>query len=143
MHHIEGKCHCGNIHVALELSAAPGDYAPRACDCDFCRKHGASYLSDPHGTLRIDVADARLLGRYRQGSGMAECLLCRECGVLVGVTYREEGRLYAAVNTRVLEGGVGFGEGKSVSPKLLAGDEKVRRWKELWFANVTLVADGA
>lgn len=143
MHRLEGGCHCGNIHVVVELPNAPGDYCPRACDCEFCRKHGASYVSDPLGSLRIEVENSQFLGRYRQGCGMAECLFCAKCGVLVGVLYQESGHLYATVNSAALVGDGGFGEKKSVSPRLLAASEKIGRWKELWFSNVTLAADDA
>lgn len=143
MHRLKGKCHCGNIRVSLEVSKAPNEYSPRACDCDFCRKHGASYLSDRHGSLQIEVKDSQCLGKYRQGSETAECILCARCGVLVGVIYQEGERLYATVNSRVIENDIGFGEEKSVSPKVLAASEKIRRWKELWFSNVTFIAHDA
>lgn len=143
MHRIEGGCHCGNIRVAVEIQNAPTYYCPRACDCDFCRKHCASYISDPLGSLRIAVENSQLLGRYRQGSGIAECLFCARCGVLVGVIYQEDGQVYGTVNSAALMSEEGFGEKKSVSPKLLATSEKVGRWKELWFSNVTLVANDA
>lgn len=143
MHRLEGGCHCGNIRVAVEIQKEPTDYCPRECDCEFCRKHGASYISDPLGSLRIAVEKSQFLGRYRQGSGIADCLFCARCGVLVGVTYQENGHLYGTVNSAALVSDGGFGETKSVSPKLLAASEKVGRWKELWFSNVTLVANDA
>src|SRR5690606_15291893 len=99
----------------VDLPKAPGDYFPRACDCDFCRKHGASYVSDPHGALRIEVENSRLFGRYRQGNGIAECLLCSRCGVLVGAIYQESGRLYGTVNSAALANPDAFGEQKPVS----------------------------
>jgi len=37
-----------------------------------------------------------------------------------------------------IDGGPHFGEEKSVSPKLLSAEDKVGRWKENWFANVTV-----
>ncbi|MFC5300276.1 GFA family protein [Azospira restricta] len=142
-YHLRGGCHCGALRIDIGLPRPPETYGPRACDCDFCRKHGAAYFSDPDGSLRVMVGDARFLGRYRQGSGIAECLLCTNCGVLLGVAYREDERLYAAINYRVVEGGVVFGEAQPVSPKTLTANEKVRRWKALWFADVALVGDSA
>lgn len=140
---LTGGCHCGNIRVDLELSRPPDNYSPRVCDCDFCSKHSAAYLSDPGGSLRIHVKDAHHLGKYRQGDAIADCLLCTNCGVLVGVSYQDDGRLYAAINSRVVERGTNFGEMKSVSPKLLAAREKAARWKEVWFPDVTLVTGKA
>ena len=143
MYKVRGGCHCGNILVDLELSRAPGTYNPRVCDCDFCRKHGASYLSDPDGSLHIHVKDAHFLGKYRQGSGIADCLLCSNCGVLVGVAYQNDGQLFAAVNSQVVEEGTSFGEKKVVSPKTLTAREKTERWKGIWFPNVTLIFNNA
>ena len=66
-------------------------------------------------------------------------MLCRVCGVLVAPLYRDAGRLYAAVNANVVAGG-GFGAQQPVSPQTLGASDKVRRWKDLWFSDVTLRA---
>ena len=137
-HKLNGQCHCGNILVDVELTHAPATYNPRACDCDFCHKHGASYVSDPQGTLRIHIKDERHLGKYRQGSGIADCLLCRNCGVLVAIIFQHDRQLYAAVNSKAIDGVPHFGEGKSVSPIKLSDSEKIGRWKDIWFSNVTI-----
>ena len=139
MYRMSGGCHCGNILVDLELARAPDTYNPRACDCDFCRKHCAAYVSDSRGSLLIRIKDERHSGRYPQGSGIAECLLCTNCGVLVGALYRNDGRLYAAVNVKVVDGRTNFGAEQPVSPKTLSASEKVNRWQDIWFANVSIV----
>ncbi len=140
MYKLKGACHCGNIRVEVALTRAPAEYRPRACDCEFCRKHGASYLSDPGGSLAVQVGDERLLRKYRQGSNTAEMLVCGNCGVLVGGAYQTEGRVFAAINTRIIEGDAMFGEIQPVSPRTLSAEEKVSRWKALWFADVTIDA---
>jgi hypothetical protein len=140
MHQLSGGCHCGNLRIELELPRSPASYNPRACDCDFCRKHGAAYVSDPQGSLLIRMRDEEQAGRYHQGSGQAELLLCRNCGVLVGAVYRRDGRLYAAANARVVDGGVRFGTEQAVSPKSLSAGDKAQRWCDIWFAQVTLVS---
>jgi hypothetical protein len=138
MHMVSGGCHCGNILVDLELASAPSAYSPRACDCDFCRKHGAAYVSDAQGSLRIRIEDERECAKYRQGSGIADCLVCRNCGVLVGACCWSDGRLYAAVNAKVLDDRAIFAPEQRVSPKKLSESEKVARWKDIWFANVSV-----
>jgi len=136
---VSGGCHCGNILVDLELARAPDTYNPRACDCDFCRQHNAAYVSDPRGSLTIQIKDEHRSGRYRQGSGQAEFLFCGNCGVLVGVLYRNNGQLYAAVNAKAVEGGKSFGAEQPVSPKTLSAREKARRWQDIWFSNVSIM----
>src|ERR671939_662142 len=46
---LEGTCHCGNIAIVLETGQDPRSLPLRACDCSFCRKHGARTTSDPEG----------------------------------------------------------------------------------------------
>jgi hypothetical protein len=138
MHSVSGGCHCGNILLDLQLANEPGSYHPRACDCAFCRKHGAAYISDAQGSLRVRINDQRRSGTYRQGNELAEMLLCTHCGVLIGALYRTEGRIYATVNVRVIEGAESFGAEQPVSPRKLSGDAKVARWKDLWFSSVEL-----
>jgi hypothetical protein len=138
MHKLSGGCHCGNIQVELELSGTPDTFHPRACDCDFCRKHSATYVSDAQGSLVIRLKHEADSGRYHQGSGLAECLLCRNCGVLIGALYQSDTLLYATVNVKAVDAGVTFGAEQPVSPKQLSQSEKVKRWRDLWFSNVLI-----
>lgn len=138
MHKVGGGCHCGNVRVDLQLAREPGAYHPRACDCSFCRKHGAAYVSDPEGSLSIRVQDARDMGTYSQGSGVAECIFCNRCGVLIGALYRSEGRIWGTVNAKIIEGPTSFDTEQCVSPKALSADEKQKRWQDIWFRNVTI-----
>lgn len=139
MHKITGACHCGNVLIDLELTKEPGAYHPRACDCDFCRKHSAAYLSDAQGSLRVRIKEERDAQKYRQGNELADFLLCRNCGVLIGVFHRSDGHVFAAVNAKAIDAAVIFGAEQPVSPKRLSADEKVGRWRELWFSNVSMV----
>jgi len=134
---VRGGCYCGNVRLEIELTRELPYYQPRACDCGFCSKHGAAYLSDPQGSLRIRIADPAATTRYRQGNELAEMLLCNQCGVLVGALYQADGRTYATVNVRAIEGNWPFGQPQSVAPRLLSGAQKVARWRSLWFADVT------
>lgn len=112
------------------------------CDCSFCVKHAAAYVSDPAGRLVVKVLSDGFLGRYRQGSETAEFLVCRSCGVLVGVVADMDDQLVAAVNSRCLDDWGSFAEGVSVSPRLLDKDEKVDRWNSVWVKDVQIVESG-
>ena len=128
---LHGGCHCGKITVALSTSRLPGDVHPRACDCAFCMKHGAGWVSDPEGRLAVDL-DADATGGYRQGSGSARFLLCRDCGVLVAVVHGHDDDMRGAVNVRCLDDAATFGDAATVSPHQLSRDEKIARWSTLW-----------
>lgn len=141
MNSIKGACHCGNVRVVLGLTQEPGTYQPRACDCSYCTRHAAAYLSDAEGSLSLQIKDRRRLKAYRQGSHSADFLLCQDCGVLIGVTYREGGETYMAINARILDQDGTLGQAVAASPQKLSSDEKVTRWKKLWFKGVALPGD--
>lgn len=135
---IPGGCHCGNVQVEFATAKDLAGFHPRACDCTFCRRHGASWLSDAEGRLRISEHAAGDLREYRQGSEAARFLFCAACGVCVAVIFEEGTHRYAAVNAGCLEGEPGFGETMPASPQLLSAAEKVARWKALWIADVAV-----
>jgi hypothetical protein len=134
---VHGGCHCGRIALEMTLSKPASEFTPRACDCSFCRKHGAAWLSDAHGSLRVRLRGEPVV--YRQGSAQAEFIACAHCAVLVLVRYEHEGRVHAAVNVRALEDVSSFGHEQTASPQKLAPDDKRERWMQLWFADVRVV----
>ncbi len=138
LHTLSGECHCGNINLAITLSKPPSSFQVRACDCDFCSKHGAGFISDVHGSLRIKINHADQLATYQQGSSQADFLVCKKCGVFVAVTFQSDGHLYAAVNSKTINKNVIFGDIVPVSPKLLSALEKADRWKSNWFGDVNI-----
>ncbi|KRD75016.1 GFA family protein [Lysobacter sp. Root983] len=133
---LAGGCHCGSVRLVYTSALLPADTHPRACDCSFCRMHGAAYVSDPAGALRISVADAQTLQSYRQGSEAALFRLCGRCGVLVAVTYEQDGRMYAAVNAGCLDERDAFAPAVGASPQLLSREQKIGRWTQLWVPEV-------
>jgi hypothetical protein len=140
---LQGGCHCGRLRVAFSTGVDPAGMQPRACDCSFCQKHGAAYVSDPAGQLSISVAEPDDMRRYRQGSNTAEFLFCGHCGVLVAVVFERDGRTYGAVNARCLDATACLGNAVTASPQQLAVGDKVDRWLRLWIPDVELVVDGS
>ena len=127
-----GGCHCGALRFEFSTAQALADFGPRACDCDFCTRHRAGWVSDADGSLRIE-ADGSRLRRYRQGSGQADFLLCAECGVLVAVVARaDDGRLLGAANRNAFDGRAAFMAETTVSPQQLDAATKLARWTQLW-----------
>ncbi|OOG59110.1 aldehyde-activating protein [Rhodanobacter sp. B05] len=136
---LHGGCHCGALRIEFRTRLPVADIAPRACDCTFCQKHGAAYVSDPAGELRIFVPEPEALRSCRQGSEAALFRLCSRCGVLVAVTFEHDNRLFAAVNARCLDEWAGLASSVPVSPRLLSPEEKKSRWVQLWIPDVELV----
>jgi hypothetical protein len=137
---LEGGCHCGAITLAFYTGLLPATTSPRACDCSFCRAHGAAWLSDTAAQLVIRARRPDRLRRYRQGSASAEFLLCSDCGVLVAVVFEEENRRFAAVNVACLDARDTFAPAVATSPQSLTPDEKTDRWRRLWIPDVQLMS---
>lgn len=94
----EGGCHCGAIRFEFE-SDRP--LAPRACQCAFCRKHGARTLSDPEGAATLDLGPEAV--RYRFASKAADYLSCGRCGVYLGAVAELDGGTFATLNLNAFD----------------------------------------
>ena len=88
-----GGCHCAAIRFRFETR---GPLAPRACQCSFCRKHGARSVSDPEGTAILTLGPKTL--RYRFASKAADYILCARCGIYVGAVAELDGRTLVTLN---------------------------------------------
>jgi hypothetical protein len=79
------------------------EYWPvRACQCTFCRTHGALSTSDSRGSVRFVEHVPGALNRYRFGLKSADFLLCRSCGAYIGAVMQSGDKLLGIVNVRVL-----------------------------------------
>ena len=96
-----GGCHCGALRVTFETARAPAEIQRRACQCSFCRSHGALTMSDPDGAMRID-AKADALVRYQFGLKTADFLLCSRCGIYLGAMYIDGDEAWAIVNSNAM-----------------------------------------
>jgi len=105
---LTGGCHCGAVKVRFETSKPPEELQVRACQCSFCRKHGALTASDGGGALTFS-AESDALQLYRFGSRSADFLVCRNCGAYVGVVMTIDGGTYGVVNVNTLDDASRFG----------------------------------
>ena len=85
----EGACHCGDVR--FEATAPP---TLRACQCSFCRRHGAKTTSDRASAL-IVTGQVR---HYGFASRTADFLLCPECGAFIAAAMNADGRQFGVVN---------------------------------------------
>jgi hypothetical protein len=99
----EGGCHCGRLRVSFTTAHAPTELPLRACQCTFCRRHGALTTSDPDGEIVLTVAETPPGGWYRFGTGVTDFWVCASCGVYVGAYVEVGGRGRAVVNARALD----------------------------------------
>jgi hypothetical protein len=97
-----GGCHCGAIGFLYRTAVPVDRWSIRACQCSFCRAHGALSTSDSAGTLEFLAQDAAALQRYRFGGRTADFLLCGHCGVYVGALVSATPDAFGIINVRAL-----------------------------------------
>jgi hypothetical protein len=97
-----GSCHCGEIGFRYHTAQPPDEWSIRACQCSFCRAHGALSTSDPSGKIEFRVASSGALNRYRFGLHMTDFLLCRECGVYIGAVMETPNGVFGIINVNAL-----------------------------------------
>ncbi len=98
----QGRCHCGAIGYTYQTERAPEDWATRACQCTFCRAHGARSTCDPEGLVEFHVKAPQRLRRYRFADGLTDFLVCAESGVYLGAATEVHGTVLAIVDVNAL-----------------------------------------
>jgi hypothetical protein len=131
-HLLRGGCHCGALEVELQTDLATSDIGVRACQCPFCRLHGALSASDPKGNVTFRVRDPDALVRYRFGLKLADFLLCKRCGGYVGAYMEENDRGYAVVNINALGERDRFRAPQAMSYDGETVEQRLARRRERW-----------
>lgn len=104
---LEGSCHCGAIRWEFRTRVDPSDWIIRACQCSFCRAHGARCTSDPDGSVDFSQSDRTFLQKYRFGLKTADFLICRRCGVYIGAAIEVPTGRFATLNLNTMNTDVG------------------------------------
>jgi hypothetical protein len=138
MYIVKGGCHCGNISYVAEFPNELYTFTPRACDCNMCKSHGATYASDKNGKLTINIKNESAVSKYRQGSHIADFLICKNCGNMIGVFYVESGCIYGSTNIRTSNEYGLFKAAKEMHLTEVGDEERIKLWRENWFPYVTI-----
>jgi hypothetical protein len=75
---IEGGCHCGAVRFTADFGEPP--VPALDCNCSVCRMTGFLHVMVPHADFQL-ISGRDALSVYRFGTGAAEHLFCRHCGV--------------------------------------------------------------
>ena len=97
-----GSCHCAAIGFSFQTALSVDQWSVRACQCQFCRAHGALTTSDATGRLAFHVSEVESLQHYRFALKTADFLLCRRCGVYIGAQIETAHGAFGIINARVL-----------------------------------------
>jgi hypothetical protein len=95
---VHGFCHCGSLAVSLEFPAPLDAIKLHACQCNFCRSHGATTVFHKEGRALIRAASPTSLIRYRFELATADFLLCAHCGVYAGALLSEGDKAWTTTN---------------------------------------------
>jgi hypothetical protein len=98
-----GGCHCGALGFEFRTLLEPAAWSVRACQCSYCRAHGAISTSDPAGEVHFTHRKPEQLSRYRFGLKTADFLFCARCGVYLGAVSDLDGRTLAVINVHALD----------------------------------------
>ena len=74
---VAGGCHCGAVRFSAKVEPAP---EVLACNCSKCRHSGFLHLIVPHRAFVLEQGGDALTS-YRFGTGVAEHLFCKICGI--------------------------------------------------------------
>jgi len=132
MNVFEGRCHCGAIGFVFRASQPPAEWSVRACQCSFCRRHGARTTSDPKGSVSFRIADRERLGRYRFGARSCDFLVCRECGVYLAALLTSSAGQFATLNVNTISRPLDVPDAVHVSYEGESGEERRRRRESRW-----------
>ena len=136
---IQGQCHCGNISFELSTEVVESGISPRACDCSFCRIHGAKNWSDPNGKATIRIRDEQFLERYLFALKTAEFFICRTCGAYIGAVLSDRDQMWSTLNLRLTP--LHFLAESAVSYGAEQADDRVARRKDVWTPTVVVAAN--
>jgi hypothetical protein len=98
----EGACHCHALGYAFHTRVPVTQWRVRACQCKFCRTHGAMTTSDPAGQMAFLIREPALISRYQFGLRTAEFMICGRCGAYVGARMEAGPQAYGIINVRAL-----------------------------------------
>jgi hypothetical protein len=138
MNELRGSCHCGNVEFTLFTEKNVDGFTPRRCSCSMCRRHGASYISDPNARLALRYRDGSLLSVYRFGHRTAQWIICSRCGVLTAVLWEIEGRLRAVARVQAMVEHAFPGPEVSTDFESESVAERLERRARTWIGTVTV-----
>lgn len=97
-----GGCHCGAVRFRF---LGPERLDVLECNCSICAMTGYLHVTVPHAAFTL-LTPVDALSDYRFGSGRAQHLFCRACGIKSYYQPRSHPDCWS-VNLRCIDGGAG------------------------------------
>ena len=128
----EGRCHCGAVRFTYTTAKSPAAWPVRACQCSFCRAHGARTTADPQGSVSFSVADPAKLRRYRFGTAQADFFVCAECGVYMAAVLTTPRGRFATLNVNTIGGVSDVPPAEPVTYDAESSEQRIARREQRW-----------
>jgi len=103
-HSATGSCHCGAVTFRFAVTAPEVELLD--CNCSMCARTGFQHLIVPHSDFEL-LSGSDALVSYRFGTGAAEHLFCKTCGIKSFYQPRSHRHAWS-VNFRCLDDGHGL-----------------------------------
>ncbi|MGZ5171020.1 MAG: GFA family protein [Burkholderiales bacterium] len=132
LHAFEGRCHCGAVAFTFRTSQLPERWSVRACQCSFCRAHGARTTADPDGSVTFHVADASKLRRYRFGTRSTDFIVCGDCGVYLAALLTSRRGQFATLNINTIRTPLDVPQAQPVSYDGESLEQRLSRRERRW-----------
>jgi hypothetical protein len=127
-----GGCHCGALAVQFSTALPLEQIEVRACQCSFCRSHGALSVTDPKGLLTFRINDESRLERYQFGLKLSDFLLCSRCGTYVGAYMPQDGGDLGVLNVCALRERDRFGAPVPMRYDSESSEQRLQRRRQRW-----------
>ncbi|MEZ5814872.1 MAG: hypothetical protein R3E13_09200 [Alphaproteobacteria bacterium] len=133
-----GSCHCENVKIELHTHKDIDAFVPRTCQCSLCKKHDASWISDPEGEAKLILKDRGETNFYRFGHGTSDFVVCKNCGVLTIALCELEGKTRAVLNIKSMSDETFTAEPIMTNFDEETVDERLARRTKNWTNNVII-----
>lgn len=128
----EGTCHCEAIGFAFHTLLPSESWMVRACQCSFCRAHGARTTSDPNGSVIFHISTALQPYRYQFGAKSADFLVCDTCGVYLAAVLTSAAGRFATLNVNTICTSIQIPDATAVSYEGESLEQKIARREKRW-----------
>ena len=98
MNSYEGGCSCKNIVISLFLDSELSQHTPRACQCSYCKKKNAAYISFSDWRMEVKIKNSDQINKFRFSTRTADFVSCKICDELIYVVSKIGNINYSVVN---------------------------------------------
>ena len=135
MNSYEGGCSCKNIVISLFLDSELSQYTPRACQCSYCKKKNAAYISFPDWKLEVKIKNSVHINKFRFSTRTADFVSCKICDELIYVVSKIGNKNYSVVNITAFKN-VQFPDPVKTDFDSELQSERIIRRKSNWISDV-------